>query len=170
MTTYSLHIPVKPEPKGRPRVSVRKRKDGSSFAMAYTPDKTRSAENAITAYVRAWLQARPSVQPFQGPIHVSCAFVLARPRSLSKRILPVSKPDLDNYLKLLCDSLNSILWVDDSQIVSVRSRKVYEGTNFEWDRGFLTAEVGIYIQVEELMSPQKNDQKRFTLSRKGDKA
>ena len=39
-------------------------------------------------------------------------------------IRPVTRPDLDNYIKVL-DGLNGIVWRDDSQIVRLNSVKAY---------------------------------------------
>lgn len=51
-------------------------------------------------------------------------FVLARPKSV-KRAHPTTKPDLDNFLKLLEDAGNGYIWHDDSQITVVRMSKRY---------------------------------------------
>ena len=34
--------------------------------------------------------------------------------------------DLDNFIKLVKDALNKIFWVDDSQIVEVQAKKIYD--------------------------------------------
>ena len=44
MTTMILDIPGIPTPKGRARHRKVTTKDGRSFDLAYTPEKTRSAE------------------------------------------------------------------------------------------------------------------------------
>lgn len=44
-------------------------------------------------------------------------------------VLPVlCKPDVDNYIKLVSDALNNILFKDDSQIIDERIRKFYSNT------------------------------------------
>ncbi len=43
-------------------------------------------------------------------------------------LLPLSKPDFDDYVKLLCDAINSILFVDDAQIVVGVVNKYYSFT------------------------------------------
>ena len=40
-------------------------------------------------------------------------------------VLPISRPDLDNYVKSGLDSINEIVIRDDCQIVEVRARKRY---------------------------------------------
>ena len=43
-------------------------------------------------------------------------------------IRPTIKPDLDNCVKIVADSLNGIAYKDDSQIVSVVADKYYSDT------------------------------------------
>jgi len=63
--------------------------------------------------------------PLTGPLAAHCVFIFPRSRSLIWRKKPMpriprqGKPDADNLLKSLCDALNGLLWVDDSQIVRV---------------------------------------------------
>ena len=40
-------------------------------------------------------------------------------------IRPAKSPDLDNYVKLILDALNGLLWVDDRYIVEMHSGKFY---------------------------------------------
>ena len=40
-------------------------------------------------------------------------------------IYATKKPDWDNIAKVICDALNGIAWVDDSQIVSGTVAKYY---------------------------------------------
>lgn len=42
-----------------------------------------------------------------------------------KRIRPIVKPDIDNYSKAILDSLNGIIYKDDSQIVELNIKKFY---------------------------------------------
>jgi Holliday junction resolvase RusA-like endonuclease len=38
---------------------------------------------------------------------------------------PAKKPDLSNYIKLIEDACNGILYTDDAKIVEIHSRKLY---------------------------------------------
>jgi Holliday junction resolvase RusA-like endonuclease len=38
---------------------------------------------------------------------------------------PCKKPDIDNYIKLLFDGMNGIIYKDDCQIVALEATKVY---------------------------------------------
>ena len=48
-----------------------------------------------------------------------------RDDALAGVIRPTGKPDYDNIGKVV-DALNGIVWVDDSQIVDARIRKLYD--------------------------------------------
>jgi Holliday junction resolvase RusA-like endonuclease len=43
----------------------------------------------------------------------------------STEIRPTKKPDADNIIKIILDSLNKLAYDDDSQVVSVRLEKFY---------------------------------------------
>jgi Holliday junction resolvase RusA-like endonuclease len=67
-------------------------------------------------------------------IFMSLKFYRSIPKSTPKNkkilmeagiLLPSKKPDLDNYIKLVQDALNKVLYVDDSQIVLLNSEKFY---------------------------------------------
>ncbi|OES46197.1 hypothetical protein BA724_16375 [Domibacillus iocasae] len=38
---------------------------------------------------------------------------------------PVTKPDVDNYVKGIKDALNKVIWKDDSQVVDLNVSKFY---------------------------------------------
>jgi Holliday junction resolvase RusA-like endonuclease len=117
-----------PTAKGRPRFSFR-----GKIARAYTPAKTAQAENNLRAQA---MPHRP-VQPLEAPLLVAIRVFRPVPKSMSKKrtdlaekghIRPVTKPDIDNYQKLIYDALNGIFWRDDSQIVESRTTKFYSTT------------------------------------------
>jgi Holliday junction resolvase RusA-like endonuclease len=111
--------------KGRPRLSAR-----GGFARAYTPAKTRHAEESFAARAVAH---RPD-QPFACPVKLIVHFIMPIPASWSKKqrtlalagAMPhVTKPDLDNLVKLIKDALNGVFWLDDKQVFSVIAAKYY---------------------------------------------
>jgi Holliday junction resolvase RusA-like endonuclease len=117
-----------PVAKGRPRFSFR-----GKFARAYTPAKTAAAENNLRAQA---LMYKP-VNPLDTALFVGIKVFRSIPKSMSKKrieaaekgeIRPVTKPDIDNYQKLVYDALNGIFWRDDSQIVDSRAAKFYSVT------------------------------------------
>jgi Holliday junction resolvase RusA-like endonuclease len=64
--------------------------------------------------------------PKDQPVELHATFTLARPVSVPERArwAPVVRPDLDHFVRALCDSLGDAL-EDDSQIVSIYASKVY---------------------------------------------
>lgn len=79
-----------------------------------------------------------SVLPLDSALYVKIYFYLPIPKSWSKKkkelakqnlIHPTSRPDLDNYVKFYFDCFNGLLWVDDSQVVSVFAEKYYADGN-----------------------------------------
>lgn len=124
MITFS--IDGEPVGKGRPRFSRRGR-----HMVAYTPAPTENYE--------AWAklcgkQAMAGREPLAGPVAVVVAFGVSVPKSwpawrqeaaLDGEVRPIGKPDCDNLIKAIFDSLNGIVWRDDSQIVRAEVTKVY---------------------------------------------
>ena len=114
-----ITIPIEPVAKGRPRFG----KHG-----AYTPAKTRKAEETIRAFI----------SPFESfgsvPICVEIMMLLPIPKSWPKKkqaaalageIEHTGRLDVDNLGKLLMDAANGILWDDDGQIIKLTLTKMY---------------------------------------------
>ena len=119
VNAVELIIYTEPVAKARARVVVNNGK-----AHSFTPVMTTLAESAIRWAI---LQEYKDI-PFPAgmPLKLVAVFYRQRPKSLSKaEKLPVKKPDLDNYLKTLCDAMNGFLVHDDSQIVHIETRKYY---------------------------------------------
>jgi Holliday junction resolvase RusA-like endonuclease len=64
--------------------------------------------------------------PLEGALALGMCVYRAIPKSFSKRrreaaergeLRPITKPDLDNYVKAAKDALKGVVWADDSQIV-----------------------------------------------------
>lgn len=118
---FEITIPIKPQGKARPKIVRRKTKKGV-IPLAVTPDQTVQAEQAIRSHVAPqWGMA-----PLAMPLAVRMTAYCLKPPSKPKKVLyPTSKPDWDNIGKLICDSLNGILWADDAVIVDGGLRKRY---------------------------------------------
>ncbi len=125
-----------PMGKGRPRVRVQKFKkaDGSdgTFSQAYTPKKTSVYENLVRTEYR--LQCGEQHFPEKQMLELRVMAYYQIPKSASKKkreqmlsheVRPVKKPDSDNVIKIIADSLNQVAYHDDSQIVDVMFRKFY---------------------------------------------
>ena len=109
--TYEFRIDMDPVPKGRPRFGN---------GRTYTPSKTLKAEALLKILVAKQFR-KP---PLEGPLYVGISFNIKRPKSV-KRPLPTGRADLDNYIKTVFDSLNQVVWKDDSQIVDISASKRY---------------------------------------------
>lgn len=115
---FEAVIYVEPVGKARPRVVKRGDK-----VITYTPYKTANTESLIREIV---LKVVSNQQIFDAhvPIHLTATFYRLRPKSLLKRItMPVSRPDWDNYAKLLTDALEKFLYPNDSQITTAIIKK-----------------------------------------------
>ena len=110
-------IPVEPKAKQRARVISRGGK-----TISYTPGQTVKTETLIRSYL---LQEKVYIDKGE-PIHLEVTFNIVKPQSVGKkRVLPVTRPDIDNYLKLVLDACNKFLWADDSQITTLIAKKRY---------------------------------------------
>lgn len=65
-------------------------------------------------------------------IGLKCEFYVPIPKSTSKKKklemdgrFCLKKPDIDNYIKLVCDALNGIAWEDDNEVAEVYAIKRY---------------------------------------------
>jgi Holliday junction resolvase RusA-like endonuclease len=117
LNPIKLTIYMEPVAKGRPRVV-----HTNGRTMTFTPDKTTAAEHTIKAELLTVRQQFPAGVP----LYLTANFFRSRPKSLPKRVTrPVTKPDWDNYAKLLGDSLNRFIYPDDGQVVSATIKKFY---------------------------------------------
>ncbi|MDR3243444.1 MAG: RusA family crossover junction endodeoxyribonuclease [Elusimicrobiota bacterium] len=114
-----------PTAKGRPRFARR-----GKFITTYTPQKTMNAENDFKLQS---LKYKP-VKPLDLPIAIEIRVFRSIPASWSVKkqfeanrgtIKPITKPDCDNYTKLILDAMNQIFFRDDSQIVRLQVEKAY---------------------------------------------
>ena len=108
MAQYSQTFEIEPVAKGRPRF-------GSGFT--FTPIKTRKFEADIRRLSRF-------KAPLSGPISLRVIFSLKKPKT-SKNAFPIVRPDVDNLVKAVSDSLNGLWWNDDAQIIQLYVSKYY---------------------------------------------
>lgn len=114
------------EPRGKQRPRVTK------GGIAYTPKETVQYENLVR------LEYRRQCNDFKfedgTPLDARITAYYGIPKSVSKKkrqamldhkIRPMKKPDLDNVVKLVLDSINSIAYRDDVQVVDCQVRKFY---------------------------------------------
>lgn len=121
MITFT--VPGQPQGKGRAR--------STKSGRHYTPAKTVAYERMIGECAAEVMGERPVLT---GPAELHVVAVFGVPASWSKTkreaalqwdTYPTVKPDADNIGKAVCDALNGLVWVDDSQVVDCRVKKVY---------------------------------------------
>ena len=116
-----LTFKIIPRGKGRPRFFAR-----GKFVQVYTDAATKKHENELAKQAKAQLPS--DYEKLSGPLAVDLKFYMPRPKSLPKKDWEGyhwKKPDLDNMEKILWDSLNDIVWNDDSQIAYISASKRY---------------------------------------------
>lgn len=123
----SFHIPGQPSGKGRPRFARR-----GAFVATYTDSKTASYENLVKLAASQAMGGRDLIDV---PVSVVVGMYHQIPKSWSKKkkngalsgaILPAVKCDMDNCIKAVFDALNGVVWVDDVQVVELKSIKRYD--------------------------------------------
>lgn len=124
-----LIIDGNPFGKQRPRV-VRTRKGAS---RAFTPEKTANYESYIKTLYRQKYGRRTSFKE-DDELHldIKAYYEIAKstPKYLKEMMItgvvkPTKKPDVDNIIKIIADSLNEVAYKDDKQIVACSCQKFY---------------------------------------------
>lgn len=116
-----------PQGKGRPRFANIKGK-----TITRTPEKTVLYENLVVTEYRR--QVGSAKFPDNAIIDLRIMAYFTIPASASKKkkklmeegdIRPAKKPDMDNIVKVVADSLNHVAYRDDAQVVDCQIRKYY---------------------------------------------
>lgn len=120
-------VPSIPVAQPRQRTAVR-----AGHAVNYTP--TKHPVNQFKALVQMAANAAYNGPPLEGPLMLQMTCVLRRPGKLKKRSdnpprYDTRKPDLDNLMKSVADSLNGLLYKDDAQIAEVNMVKTVAAGN-----------------------------------------
>jgi Holliday junction resolvase RusA-like endonuclease len=134
----TFFVPGEPQGKARPRSSVVTKADGSvargksgrAVIRHYTPKKTEDYEANIAVFYRQVKVGPPTIQPVILVLEIIHPIPESWPkwkRELVAKgsILPVTKPDADNILKVVKDALNGVAWIDDTQVVGTIKVKRY---------------------------------------------
>ena len=133
---YEFEVPGKIIGKGRPRLN-------SYTGVVYTPTKTKDYESLVEQY---FLLKYPRFKTLEGRIKVSIIAYFSIPKATKKsdinemlenNISPTKKPDIDNIVKAVLDSMNKFAFKDDNQITKLEVEKKY------------ALEDKIYIKIEE---------------------
>lgn len=119
-------VPGNPVAKGRARSFIRNGKIGH-----YTPNKTVSYENLVKIMAA---EAMGGLNPIDDAVLMNVGLYVQIPASWAKKkqyqarngeVRPLSKPDLDNYIKVISDAMNGVVFNDDKQVVELSVKKYY---------------------------------------------
>ena len=133
---YEFEVPGKIVGKGRPRLNT-------YTGSIYTPAKTKDYETLVEQY---FLLKYPKIQPFEGRVKINIIAYISIPKATKKadipemldnNISPTKKPDIDNIVKVILDSMNKFAFKDDNQITRLEVEKKY------------SLEDKVYIKIEE---------------------
>ncbi|MBY0122185.1 RusA family crossover junction endodeoxyribonuclease [Bacillus sp. S/N-304-OC-R1] len=125
-----IHFTVYGEPvaQGRPRASTI-----NGRVRMYDPAKSKDFKK----YVKLVASQHRPVQLITGPVVMKVKIFKPSLKSFSKKktaaaergeLRPLTKPDVDNYVKGIKDALKSVVWKDDSQVVDLHISKWYSET------------------------------------------
>ena len=124
----TIYVGGEPVAQGRPKFST-----VNGHSVAYDPKKSRDYKSLLRLEATRVMREADAL-PTENPCRVVLTVTKTPPKAWSKkrlkaleegRTVPImSKPDLDNYIKVL-DGLNGIVWKDDNQVWSIEARKVY---------------------------------------------
>lgn len=87
----------------------------------YTPARTKEFQNQVQRHARSLFKGLI----LDVPLNVHIEFHLPKPKRTKFGYWPAVRPDLDNYVKAILDSLNGIVWKDDALICHLICTKVY---------------------------------------------
>lgn len=133
---YEFEVPGKVVGKGRPRLNT-------YTGIVYTPTKTKDYETLLEQY---FLLKYPKFKIIEGRLKVSIIAYFSIPKATKKsdinkmldnNISPTKKPDIDNIVKVVLDSMNKFAFKDDNQITKLEVEKKY------------SLEDKVYIKIEE---------------------
>lgn len=116
---FNVEIPGEPVPWARAQ--------GGAGPAKFTAPRQKAYARTIGQYFIA-AGARPAKAWTGVPLSLTVQVLLPVPASwrpekraaaLAGHIRPISRPDLDNWLKLPMDALNGLVWKDDAQVVDL---------------------------------------------------
>lgn len=122
----TFSVPGAPRGKGSGRAGI-----VAGHAAVFTDSKTRAEMGAVRLIASAAMRGQP---PYEGPVVLRACAYMAIPASFSQKkraaaeageLVPAKKPDADNFLKLLGDGLNQVVWRDDCQVITAVIHKRY---------------------------------------------
>lgn len=131
----NFSIDILPEAYARPRFSKK---------LAMSPNSKTAFYNPKSSYKRKIIKEVQAKLPndfeiIAGEIKLKIVANIVMPQTISKSktkqelsklgiINPLTRPDVDNYGKIILDALNKIIYLDDSQVYELTCIKKYTET------------------------------------------
>ena len=115
----------------------------SYTGVVYTPTRTKDYESLVEQY---FLLKYPRFKALEGRIKINIIAYFSIPKTTKKadinemlenNISPTKKPDIDNIVKSILDSMNKFAFKDDNQITKLEVEKKY------------SLEDKVYVKIEE---------------------
>lgn len=102
-------------------------------------EKQRAWRTAVTLQA---IEARGDQPTITGPVKVTIAFAMPKPKSAPKSVVwTTKKPDIDKLQRSTLDGLTDAgVWTDDSQVVHIEAAKQYAANGV----------TGAHIVIEQL--------------------
>lgn len=128
MIYRKIALDLEPMAQSRPRFARR-----GSGVIAYEKKEMRTWRVECSKLIE---EAFGKKELIEGPLKIDATFYIQPPKYISSKaklkkksaaeeIFCSKKPDIDNYLKALLDSMTGIIFRDDGQVVECRARKLY---------------------------------------------
>lgn len=125
--TIKFNVLGEPQGKGRPRFAR-----VGAYVRTYTPDATVLYENLVKMECRRQCGDNRFADSDRLEMHIAAYYGVPKSASkkktlqmLSGEIRPAKKPDMDNIVKVVADSLNGVAYKDDAQVVEAVVKKFY---------------------------------------------
>lgn len=134
--TYEFEVIGEIKGKARPRLNL-------YTGSIYTSKNTKDYEDLVRQY---FLIKYPRYVPFENRVSAKLVACFKVPKKASKKdrenmlngtITPIKKPDIDNVVKVILDSLNTFAFKDDTQVTKLEIEKIYG------------EEEKVYVKLEE---------------------
>ena len=116
MQRIKIKVNTEPVAKGRARIVFTNGK-----VHSYTPERTKIAQDILS---KRFKKHQHKAFNKRVPVKVTLMFYRVKSKWLPKsEDLPCRRPDLDNFIKLVLDTANGVLFYDDAQITSIIAKK-----------------------------------------------